>query len=290
MMEYYSESVTPPQLRNVEEVSEVLWGGVLSYIDGLLDRGAFGKSFPETCDNGSAITCGNDKRRFYTSLQAEIRNIIVPIEEGKIPPTLAFLDFIQFCHRNVSYPIQGNYHSFYTHYHLSFDEDRGRESYSDQINRLFKSNNFAYELHTDGKIVRLITDEIARVINIPLITGDQQLDGLIRAAKEKIYDKDISVRKESLEKLWDCWERLKTISNPDKKKGIEELISNISSDLTVRSDINDEADKLSKIGNKYRIRHHETDKIEIEDTYMIDYLFVRMLSLINLLVAHNISH
>ena len=83
---------------------------------------------------------------------------------------------------------------------------------------------------------------------------------------------------------------MKTISNPDKKKGIEELISNISSDLTVRSDINDEADKLSKIGNKYRIRHHETDKIEIEDTYMIDYLFVRMLSLINLLVAHNISH
>ncbi len=38
----------------------------------------------------------------------------------------------------------------------------------------------------------------------------------------------------------------------------------------------------TKIGNEYRIRHHETDKKEITETKHINYLFFRMLSLIDL--------
>jgi len=43
---------------------------------------------------------------------------------------------------------------------------------------------------------------------------------------------------------------------------------------------------LTSIGNKYRIRHHETDKIDITDVRYYDYLFNRCLSLIALAIKY----
>lgn len=41
-------------------------------------------------------------------------------------------------------------------------------------------------------------------------TGDATLDELLEAARHKILNRSIDVRRESLEKLWDAWERLKS--------------------------------------------------------------------------------
>ena len=49
---------------------------------------------------------------------------------------------------------------------------------------------------------------------------------------------------------------------------------------------NDEFVALTKIGNNYRIRHHETDKIDITDTRHYDYFFNRCLSLIALAIQY----
>ena len=43
---------------------------------------------------------------------------------------------------------------------------------------------------------------------------------------------------------------------------------------------------LTDIGNKYRIRHHETNKIDIIDIRYYDYLFNRCLSLIALAIQY----
>ena len=43
---------------------------------------------------------------------------------------------------------------------------------------------------------------------------------------------------------------------------------------------NDEFNKLTKIGNDFRIRHHETYKIDIQDIRHYDYFFNRCLALI----------
>jgi len=42
-------------------------------------------------------------------------------------------------------------------------------------------------------------------------TGDGELDRLLETAREKFFNKSLDVRKEGLEKLWDAWERLKTV-------------------------------------------------------------------------------
>lgn len=50
--------------------------------------------------------------------------------------------------------------------------------------------------------------------------------------------------------------------------------------------IEEEFDNLTKIGNNFRIRHHETDKIEITDLRYYDYFFNRCVSLIALAVHY----
>jgi hypothetical protein len=67
----------------------------------------------------------------------------------------------------------------------------------------------------------------------------------------------------------------------DKKKSSEKLIELISSGIEEFRDLfNNEYKTLTDIGNKFRIRHHETDKIDINDDRYYDYFYNRCLSLI----------
>jgi len=124
-------------------------------------------------------------------------------------------------------------------------------------------------------------------VNIELIfdrkasTDDKDLNKLIEESKKRFLkqgDKHIA-----LEKLWDAFERIKTYYEEDKKKSVKKLISVISVDL--ETDIfESEFNILTRIGNEYRIRHHETSKKAINSDMQINYLFFRMLSLIDLCI------
>jgi len=110
-------------------------------------------------------------------------------------------------------------------------------------------------------------------------TIDGELDKLIQEAKERFHktsDKQIA-----LEKLWDAFERIKTFYCGKKNVSGEKLVKLISTDFD-KVFINEEFKSLTKIGNDYRIRHHEQGKIEIKDIKHIEYLFLRMLTLLNL--------
>lgn len=112
-------------------------------------------------------------------------------------------------------------------------------------------------------------------------TNDEQLDLLINEAKDRFFipkDKQIA-----LEKLWDAFERIKTYFNSNKKKSSTELVTKASEGFDFKL-IEDEFKLLTKIGNEYKIRHHETDKKEVAKSKHIDYLFFRMLSLIDLCI------
>jgi hypothetical protein len=110
-------------------------------------------------------------------------------------------------------------------------------------------------------------------------TIDEELDKLIEEAKERFHktsDKQIA-----LEKLWDAFERIKTFYGSKKNVSGEKLVELISTNFD-KVFIDEEFKSLTKIGNNYRIRHHEKDKIEIKDIKHIEYLFLRMLALLNL--------
>lgn len=91
-----------------------------------------------------------------------------------------------------------------------------------------------------------------------------------------------------MEKIWDAFERLKTYYiTLDKKHSSEKIVNDMAGGNDKFVDLfNDEFKMLTEIGNKYRIRHHETDKIDITDIRYYDYLFNRCLSLIALAIEY----
>jgi hypothetical protein len=84
--------------------------------------------------------------------------------------------------------------------------------------------------------------------------------------------------------LWDAWERLKTLETGRKKQSIESILAKASKDKAFRDMLNTEAMALTKIGNDFAIRHHETTKVHITEAAHYDFLFHRLFALIALLL------
>lgn len=85
----------------------------------------------------------------------------------------------------------------------------------------------------------------------------------------------------ALEKIWDAFERIKTVLNGDKKASVNHLIDKMSNNNPKHKElIEDEFRYLTSIGNNFRIRHHEMNKIDIVSDDFRIYLFNRCISLI----------
>jgi hypothetical protein len=93
------------------------------------------------------------------------------------------------------------------------------------------------------------------------------------------FDPDQSIRAEGLEKLWDAWERLKTLLPGDKKTSITKLFDQAVPEPDLRERVEQEANALTKIGNDFMIRHTETTQTPIQKSAHIDYLFHRLFAL-----------
>lgn len=297
MIQYFSDKERGPKPRVEEVISVAAWGGIASLVGSLTDTGAFGNFFPETCPDGAG-TFGTNEHAFSLALKGEIPDIEWPLKttirvekgfsyesEPYAPDTLTVLDLIQFCYKYIAKPIQGRYHEFFQHHHLSFDVDSGRKEFRDTINRIFARNGLSYEFKDNGDIVRLgppilqesLTREIFR-------TGDSTLDSMLEESRVKFLNPDPRVRRESLERLWDAWERIKTLEQPgDKRESVAKLLDKVSSEPNFRTVLEEEARRLTDIGNKFHIRHSEVGQIQVTTGAHVDYLFHRLFGLIHLL-------
>ncbi|GAB0056039.1 hypothetical protein SIID45300_00338 [Candidatus Magnetaquicoccaceae bacterium FCR-1] len=133
--------------------------------------------------------------------------------------------------------------------------------------------------------MRTLSPELGHLLDSARSGNETGFDDLLNDAKSKILNRDPRVRKEGLERLWDAWERLKTLEEgKDKEAQITNLLDKASSTQVFRQLLEEEARMLTRIGNAYQIRHHEQGKEEISDPRQIDYLFFRMLSMIVLLL------
>ena len=73
----------------------------------------------------------------------------------------------------------------------------------------------------------------------------------------------------------------------DKKDSATKIVNDMAGDNgDFQKLFNAEFLALTKIGNDYRIRHHETNKIDITDDNYYDYFFNRCLSLIALAIKY----
>ena len=78
-----------------------------------------------------------------------------------------------------------------------------------------------FELSKNGDIERYGAPILSELIKDAVFqTGDEELDELLETESDKFINRDPAIRREGLEKLWDAWERLKTLEVPGAKKGV----------------------------------------------------------------------
>lgn len=89
------------------------------------------------------------------------------------------------------------------------------------------------------------------------------------------------------EKIWDAFERIKTFYKQyDKKGSITKLIDIVSkNNAEYREMMEEEFTSLTKLGNDFRIRHHETNKKDICCKEHYDYLFHRCIAVLRLVTS-----
>lgn len=286
MPDYFSDKELGPPSRTSEEISEAAWGGIIALVKSELNKNSFGLDFPLECPDGGAIA-GNDWNNFSLLLRGEIPAVPWPLDPEALPDKYAVLDFVQFCYQHVAEPQQPSYHSFYRHYHLDFDRDAGRTAFRESVNRIFARNGIAFELRESGDIIRLANSALQPLLATAVFrTGDSTLDTLLEDSRRRFLDPNPSVRRDALEKLWDAWERIKTIEpGNDKKETTKKILDMAAPEPKFRELLEIDARELTRIGNEFRIRHSETDKAEIDEAEQVDYLFHRMFSMVILLLS-----
>lgn len=271
-----------------EELGVELAKGLLTVIKAKIAENLFAESFPQGCCDSPPTTIGCAyKKKLKAGLAAY--NIIWPDDwpdrDDEWPSDPQLFDLVEFLYEHAKMPRSDSYHPYFGHNHLIFDQDKGRAKFEADVNRFFERNGFAFELK-DGEVTRIAPTGLQEALATTIFkTGDETLDDLLETAREKFLNRMLSVRKEGLEKLWDAWERLKTVEpGKDKRAQATAILDKAATEANYRKLLENEAVLLTGIGNNFMIRHTETTKTPIADSAHVDYLFHRMFALIRLLL------
>ena len=298
MNDYFSDRENGPRARTEQVISPVVWAGLVATVQALINSGAFGLRFPERCPDGQAV-CGCDTDALAASVIAEMPGLAWPLEtmclvedgflsqrEPFAPDTLLILDFIEFIYASVAKPIPGKHHDFFSHHHLTFDQQSGQEEFRATVNRIFSRNGVAFEMLSTGRIVRVLPPVLGEDLKRTIFrTGDRTLDNMLEECRTKFSDRNPLLRREALERLWDAWERLKSLADPgDKKRSIKIILDATATEPSLRARLEGEATELNSIGNSHLIRHSEVNQVPVIDVDQVDYLFHRLFAMIQLIL------
>lgn len=262
--------------------------------------------YPAQCPDGQGC-CGLNQEQFELDLRYEIPTLFRDSAGHLAAPALycdvfsgdkqdeydqyALLDFIELFAQNVRDITIGSFHSYWGHHHITCRSSNIICSqFRDEINGIFQKTGLLYELNTNLQVERIVenspvTPTVESAIATVKEAGTRELLQEAILLHRSPYPTDI---RNAVEKLWDAYERLKTYyTTMNKAKSAEKIVNDIADGQASYITLFDtEFRALTKIGNDFRIRHHETDKVEITDVRYYDYFFNRCLSLIALAIQY----
>ena len=262
--------------------------------------------YPDECPDGNGC-CGIDLEKFDIDMKYTIPTLFRcqgQIDRPHIIKSLfdsephvdeydqyALLDLIDFIAQNMRDISRKTYHSYYRHYDISFASTNAiTTSFVKEINDAFDKTGLLYHLTDNLEVERIeeagvLSESIEK--NIQAIK-EPGIKDLLTIAIQKHRSPDPNDQKDAVEKLWDAFERLKTYYTTLKKTdSANKIIGNMANSqpdyITL---FTEEFRKLTDIGNDFRIRHHETNRIDITDIRYYDYFFNRCLSLIAMAIQY----
>jgi len=232
-------------------------------------------------DNSNYLTSDDD--RLMAILDREIPNLYKRKYGKKMRPGIilskrqdveydqyALLDFIEFVSRNM----------------VDCEDDSCNcfSGFKDSVNGIFNDFKLCFTLTDSKQIERIYEDnvllsEVEITINV---VEEHGIKGLLNESIRLFKRPNPNSHNLAVDKLWDAFERLKSYySTLNKRESAEKIIKNMSNAQSEFEKLfNEEFAALTKIGNDFRIRHHELNKIDITDEKHYAYFFNRCLSLI----------
>ena len=201
------------------------------------------------------------------------------------------MDLIELIVQNCRDITDRFWHKFYNHYELSFAKTQEiSKEFREDINGVFNKTGLLYILTEDGIVERVIEHGVLSTETETAIKQVSELGtkGLLEEAITLFKQPNPAARKDAVEKIWDALERLKTYYTMfDKKSSAAKIVGEMANGQPEFIKLfDDEFWALTSIGNDFRIRHHETSKIDITDNRHYDYFFNRCMSLIALAVQY----
>lgn len=260
--------------------------------------------FPLECPDGRGYY-GLNLQKFNAAMKFEIptlfrgRDGMITIPEKRCSwngddkyDQYALLDLIELIAKEARDISDYLWHSHFSHYDFSFRMSNTVvvSEFTRKINSIFVKTGLQYRLKETGIIERIvdnmpILEEFESQISL---VPEEGLRDLLSEAIILFKTPNPKSHRNSVEKLWDAFERLKTYYTEfDKKKSADRIVNDIAKgNDSFRKLIDEEFFTLTRIGNGFRIRHHETNKAEITDLNYCDYLFSRCLALIALAIKY----
>ena len=259
-------------------------------------------AFPLRYGNSSRIW-GVDDYRFHAAVKYRIPIFyednyrFFPISNRRFRPKYnqyALLDYVEFIAQNIrsisstkEYKYDGTAYEFQEH-----DDGLTAKAFRNDINKIFGLGGVLYTL-TDENIIERITtiDEQISIAESSIeAIKEPGIKELIIESIELFKNPHPELHKLATEKIWAALERLKSVfvgEGTDKKQSIARLVEIMANgNDCYKALFNSEFTELTSIGNTYRIRHHETNKIEIVDERYYDYFYSRCFALVALAIKY----
>lgn len=248
--------------------------------------------FPEECKDGHGC-CGLNFSQFFTHIKYDIPTLYkksgdcigIPEDDKTGYDQYALLDFIEYVGQYCRDIKICDFHSYFGHYHIDLlKTDKIFETFRAEINDIFTKTGLLYTL-TANKIIERVLENSVLAPEIETAIQNIKEPGtkeLLETAIVLFKQPDPIYRRDAVEKLWDAFERMKTYyTNLKKDVSADKIVNDISGGQTEFKALFDtEFRTLTKIGNDFRIRHHETDRINVIDHRHYDYFFNRCLALL----------
>jgi hypothetical protein len=297
---FYSDRAGRVRPRVNEEVTENAWPGLVALIQARIRDGSLARAFPLCdCRDAQDRITGTDEDVFLDSLLAHIPELEGRILQADVPvSTYAALDIIDFVALHIDQPIRRSSHEYFGHEHLSFcthhddlfdDElSPGQAKFRDDVDLLFGRNGIAFTLGNDMRVRRLGPAE-ARPLTSDFRpnSGDRQLDSKLNDAMTRFLSHAPGDRRDALEKLWDAFEQVKYIESGGQTRDVKHSVTRLLDRAVpgpLRIEIEAEFNSLNQIGNSFSIRHHGGQQQTLPSDAAVDYLFIRLASVIALVL------
>jgi hypothetical protein len=214
---FYSDRVIGPMPRTNDLLPELTAKGLVSLVETKKDQEWFAQRFPLLCGDGNVVS-GTDDGTLMPNMRALIPNLLVPLFRNEDSDDVIF-DLLEYSFARLSKPTRRRWHDYWRHYDLSFDEEAGRTEFRDEVDEMLARGGAAFQMTEDGIIERLGSREVREAVaRLPVCdTADEDLEALIEQARALYFSRKAADRRIALEKLWDAFERLKTVGTDGDK-------------------------------------------------------------------------